>query len=105
MKEYPTTATERFDEANFHIKYTLSFLKKFIYGDILEIGAGCGSFTKNYFNKNVKNILLIEVLHTLMNLKTIVNSQQSMGFTQHKRHHLDLKEMLKHKIFMMLLAI
>ena len=27
MKEYPTTATERFDEANFHIKYTLSFLK------------------------------------------------------------------------------
>ncbi len=61
MKEYPITATERFDKANFHIKYTLSFLKKFIHGDILEIGAGCGSFTKNYFNNNVRNILLTDL--------------------------------------------
>ena len=42
MENYPETATERFDNANYHIKYCLSFIKKFIKGNILEIGAVCG---------------------------------------------------------------
>ena len=37
MKNYPETATETFDNANFHIRYCLSFMKKYIKGDILEI--------------------------------------------------------------------
>ena len=61
MKNYPETATERFDGANLHIKYCLHFVKKFIYGDILEVGAGCGSFTKNYLNKNLKKIILTDL--------------------------------------------
>lgn len=61
MKNYPETATERFDGANLHIKYCLHFVKKFIYGDILEVGAGCGSFTKNYINKNLKKIILTDL--------------------------------------------
>ena len=60
MKHYPETATERFDDANFHINYCLSFIKKYIKGNILEIGAGCGSFTKNYYKSNFKNIFLTE---------------------------------------------
>ena len=47
---YPNKVTETFDNANFHIKYCISFIKKHIFGDIIEVGAGCGSFTRNYFN-------------------------------------------------------
>ena len=61
MKNYPETATERFDNANFHIRYCLSFIKKYIKGDILEIGAGCGSFTRNYVRPDHKNIVLTEL--------------------------------------------
>lgn len=49
--KYPDVVTEVFDGANFHINYCLGFIKKYLFGDILEIGAGCGSFTKYYFNK------------------------------------------------------
>ena len=61
MKNYPETATERFDNANFHIRYCLSFIKKYIKGDILEIGAGCGSFTRNYIKTDFPNITLTEL--------------------------------------------
>ena len=61
MEKYPETATERFDNANLHIKYCLSFLKKFIKGDVLEVGAGCGSFTKVYKNNSLKTITLTEL--------------------------------------------
>ena len=62
MKEkyiYPETITENFDIANFHIKYCLSFIKKYLKGDILEVGAGCGSFTKDYI-KSKNEITLTE---------------------------------------------
>jgi len=60
MKNYPIDATERFDNANFHINYCLLFIKKFLKGDVLEVGAGCGSFTRNYFNKKIKSLILTE---------------------------------------------
>ena len=60
MEQYPEIATERFDDANFHINYCLSFINKFIRGNIIEIGAGCGSFTKNYYNSNIKSLILTE---------------------------------------------
>ncbi len=70
MNNYPKTATERFDDANFHIKYCLSTVKKYIKGDILEVGAGCGSFTRNYHNNDIKNITLTETDHkNLLDLK------------------------------------
>ena len=47
MENYPVEATEKFDNAKFHRRYCLSFIKKFINGKILEIGAGCGTFTKD----------------------------------------------------------
>ena len=56
MENYPEIATERFDKANFHIKYCLASIKKFIKGDVLEVG-GCGSFTRNYIkNPFIKNL-------------------------------------------------
>ena len=69
MKNYPETATERFDGANLHIKYCLHFVKKFIYGDILEVGAGCGSFSRGYIRKNKKNITLTD--HDPRNIKDL----------------------------------
>lgn len=60
MEKYPVDATERFDNANFHIKYCLTLIKKYIQGDILEVGAGCGSFTRNYYNQKINNIILTE---------------------------------------------
>lgn len=61
MENYPETATERFDDANFHINYCLSTVKKYISGNILEVGAGCGSFTRNYINTDIKKITLTEL--------------------------------------------
>ena len=58
---YPEKITETFDDANFHIKYCLSFIKKYIYGDILEVGAGCESFTRNYLDINsISSLTLTE---------------------------------------------
>lgn len=57
---YPVKVTENFDNANFHIKYCLSFIKKYLFGNILEIGAGCGSFTRNYLTDKIKFLTLTE---------------------------------------------
>ena len=62
MDKYPEIVTERFDSANFHINYCLSFVKKHIKGNILEVGAGCGSFTKNYLNKIKSNQITLTEL-------------------------------------------
>ena len=57
---YPESITENFDTANFHIRYCLSFIKKYLQGDILEVGAGCGNFTRNYLSDKVKSLTLTE---------------------------------------------
>ena len=54
MEKYPKLVTERFDNANLHINYCLAFINKYLEGDVLEVGAGCGSFTKNHLHKNLK---------------------------------------------------
>jgi len=61
MKNYPGVVTERFDNANFHINYCLKFIKKYLKGSVLEIGAGMGSFTRNYLNEEIDSLLLTEM--------------------------------------------
>ena len=60
MDKYPSIATERFDEANIWIKYILFQLKKYLKGNILEVGAGCGSFARGYIKNAAANITLTE---------------------------------------------
>ena len=61
MDHYPEIVTERFDDANLHINYCLKFFRKYLKGNILEVGAGCGSFTRNYINKDIESLTLTEL--------------------------------------------
>lgn len=61
MFKYPGVVTERFDDAKFNVNYCLFFIKKYLKKDILEVGAGCGTFTDQYFNNKIKSITLTEL--------------------------------------------
>ena len=67
IKEYPEIALERFDKANIWIKYIIIKIKKFLKDDILEVGAGCGSFTKSYMKK-FESITLTDMDENSFNL-------------------------------------
>ena len=57
---YPGKELELFDKANFWRKYIYFKTNKFIRGNILEIGAGLGSFTSTYL-KNAYSITVSEL--------------------------------------------
>ena len=76
MKNYPVEATERFDDAKFHRKYCMSFVKKFIRGNVLEVGAGCGSFTRDYIDDKINATLTETDNKNFEDLKTnFINSK------------------------------
>ena len=60
IDEYPEIALERFDKANIWIKYIVLQIRNFMKDQILEVGAGCGSFTKSYMKK-FKSITLTDL--------------------------------------------
>jgi len=66
-EKYPEIALERFDNANFWILYFVFKIRKFLKDDILEVGAGCGSFTRGYM-KNFKSITLTDADDNSFNL-------------------------------------
>ena len=57
---YPGKELENFDKAIFWRAYIYHQIKKFIKENVLEVGAGIGSFTKNYQN-NIKHATLTEI--------------------------------------------
>ena len=77
IEKYPEIALERFDKATFWILYFVFKIKKFLKDDILEVGAGCGSFTKGYM-KNFNSITLTDTDDTSFNLlkKNFVNEKK-----------------------------
>ena len=58
-ENYPQTALECFDTANLWVKYIILQIKDYLKDNILEVGAGYGTFTKSYMN-NFKDILLLD---------------------------------------------
>ena len=57
--DYHGTELEAFDKAHIWRKYIYFLIKKFLKKDILEVGAGIGSFTNNYV-KDDQNITLTD---------------------------------------------
>ena len=76
IEKYPEIALERFDGANLWIKYIIFKIRKFLKDDILEVGAGCGSFSKNYM-KNFNSITLTDMDNSSFNLlkKNFINEK------------------------------
>lgn len=58
--DYPGKELEIFDKAVFWRKYIYFLVRKYLKNGLLEVGAGIGSFTKNYKN-NFTNISLTEL--------------------------------------------
>lgn len=58
--DYPGKELEIFDKAVLWRKYIYFLVKNYIKNHLLEVGAGIGSFTKNYKN-NLENITLTEL--------------------------------------------
>jgi cyclopropane fatty-acyl-phospholipid synthase-like methyltransferase len=92
MKLYPKLATERFDNANFHIKYCLQHIKKYMKGNILEVGAGCGSFTRNYINQKIHSITLTELDDkNILDLKKSFASNSRVRITKNSIYNIKQK--------------
>ena len=64
---YPGKELEIFDKANFWRRYLYLLIQRYVGKNILEVGAGIGSFTKTYYNKN-QNITLSEIDDSNFNL-------------------------------------
>ena len=77
IDEYPEIALERFDKANFWILYIVFKIRKFLKDEMLEVGAGCGSFTKAYM-KNFQSITLTDADAGSYNLlkKNFINEKK-----------------------------
>ena len=58
--KYPGKELALFDQAKFWRKYVYLLTKKFFGKNILEVGAGIGSFTSNYYKED-SNITLTEL--------------------------------------------
>ena len=67
IEKYPEISLVRFDKANFWIKYIILHIKKFLIDELLEVGAGCGSFTKSYMKK-FKSITVTDMDDNSFNL-------------------------------------
>ena len=67
IKKYPEVALERFDRAGLWIKYVIFKVKRFLKNDILEVGAGFGSFTRGYM-RNFHSITLTDTDDNSFNL-------------------------------------
>ena len=67
--DYPGLELENFDKAVIWRKYIYLLIKKYINNNLLEVGAGIGSFTKNY-EKKIRNLTLSETDDSNFNLLT-----------------------------------
>jgi len=58
--KYPGEELDNFDKATVWRKYIYFEIKKYVFGKVLEVGAGIGSFTNNYMGRT-SDITLSEV--------------------------------------------
>ena len=78
--KYPGAELDNFDKATIWRKYIFFQIKKFIKGNVLEVGAGIGSFTNNY--KNLPNkITLSEIDQENLSLIKKKFKDENINFT------------------------
>jgi len=76
--KYEGLELENFDKAHIWRKYIFFLIRKYFSDDFLEVGAGIGSFTKNYFTK-FNNIVLSEIdTNNLNQLKKKFNNYKNV---------------------------
>lgn len=91
--KYPGKELEIFDKAILWRKYLFKKIKKYIGKEILEVGAGMGSFTKNYFQNDQKIVLseldanLLEILND--RFKKFSNIQIKSKYTKNIENQFD----------------
>ena len=91
--KYPGKELEIFDKAILWRKYLFKKIKKYIGKEILEVGAGMGSFTKNYFQNDQKIVLseldtnLLEILN--YRFKKFSNIQIKSKYTKNIENQFD----------------
>ena len=80
--KYPGLELENFDKAHIWRKYIYYIIKRYLNGNILEVGAGIGSFTKLYEDQH-QNITLSESDKDFCDLlnDTIDNHNNRVGLT------------------------
>lgn len=89
--DYPGKELEIFDKAVFWRKYLFSKIKKFLGKEILEVGAGMGSFTKTYLNRNM-NVTLSELDSNLLNiLKKSFNHNDNVSIIEKYTKNIEKK--------------
>ena len=76
--KYAGLELENFDRAHIWRKYIFFLIKKYFRDDFLEVGAGIGSFTKNYSNK-FNNVTLTELdENNLIQLRKKFNNHKNI---------------------------
>ncbi len=84
--KYEGLELENFDKAHIWRKYIFFLIRKYFSDDFLEVGAGIGSFTKNYFTK-FNNIVLSEIdTNNLNQLKKKFNNYKNVDINNFKAH-------------------
>ena len=91
IEQYPEIALERFDKANLWIKYVIFKIRRFLKDGVLEVGAGCGSFTQGYM-KNFNSITLTDMDDNSFNLlkKNFIN-EKNVNVIKSQTKHIDKK--------------
>ena len=80
--EYPGQELEIFDKANIFQKYIFLKIKKYFKDGIIEIGAGLGSFTREYINE-FKNVHLSDLdTYNYSQLKKKFSNKKTLIFKE-----------------------
>ena len=58
---YPKDVTESFSLANNNINYCVFFFKKYLSGNVLEVGAGNGDFSDKFITTKINSLTMTEL--------------------------------------------
>jgi len=89
--KYAGLELENFDKAHIWRKYIFFLIRKYFSDDFLEVGAGIGSFTKNYFTK-FNNIVLSEIdANNLVQLKKKFSNYKNVEISNNSTKDINKK--------------